>query len=308
MGGSDVSLSLRLVLAGAWAAVRSRSRGQFPRVLGLLEAVGRAAPGAVRFRHGARLRLGLQAAVVVQMLQEAQPDGKIFDAVDSFFPEGEVLAEGHGLATPQELAMVGEAQESFRELVLSLLADRGRRVAYLQSPQGPAGEEYGERFLRALERLFYEYLQRLESALPPPDLRQLQAMVWSHAPPQPRPSDLPILSQYLMDMGHARCGHVPRPLTDTARPPEPPNRPDPSPSRAAPTLTGKEIEIDIEPTDKVERIKERVEEKEGIPPQQQRLIYSGKQMNDEKTAADYKIQGGSVLHLVLALRGGGARA
>ncbi|XP_040510909.1 NEDD8 isoform X6 [Gallus gallus] len=66
------------------------------------------------------------------------------------------------------------------------------------------------------------------------------------------------------------------------------------------TLTGKEIEIDIEPTDKVERIKERVEEKEGIPPQQQRLIYSGKQMNDEKTAADYKIQGGSVLHLVLA--------
>uniref|UniRef100_A0A8C7YCD5 Ubiquitin-like protein NEDD8 n=1 Tax=Oryzias sinensis TaxID=183150 RepID=A0A8C7YCD5_9TELE len=75
------------------------------------------------------------------------------------------------------------------------------------------------------------------------------------------------------------------------------------------TLTGKEIEIDIEPTDKVKeikdnRIKERVEEKEGIPPQQQRLIYSGKQMNDEKTAADYKIQGGSVLHLVLALRGG----
>ncbi len=39
---------------------------------------------------------------------------------------------------------------------------------------------------------------------------------------------------------------------------------------------GKEIEIDIEPTDKVERIKERVEEKEGIPPPQQRLIFSGK--------------------------------
>jgi ubiquitin-like protein Nedd8 len=70
------------------------------------------------------------------------------------------------------------------------------------------------------------------------------------------------------------------------------------------TLTGKEIEIDIEPTDKVERIKERVEEKEGIPPQQQRLIFSGKQMNDEKTASDYKVAGGSVLHLVLALRGG----
>eukprot|EP00245_Coleochaete_scutata_P007890 TRINITY_DN23697_c0_g1_i1.p1 TRINITY_DN23697_c0_g1~~TRINITY_DN23697_c0_g1_i1.p1 ORF type:complete len:149 (-),score=43.84 TRINITY_DN23697_c0_g1_i1:406-852(-) len=70
------------------------------------------------------------------------------------------------------------------------------------------------------------------------------------------------------------------------------------------TLTGKEIEIDIEPTDTIERIKERVEEKEGIPPVQQRLIFAGKQMNDDKTAKDYNIEGGSVLHLVLALRGG----
>ncbi|CAI5523640.1 unnamed protein product [Closterium sp. Naga37s-1] len=72
------------------------------------------------------------------------------------------------------------------------------------------------------------------------------------------------------------------------------------------TLTGKEIEIDIEPMDTIERIKERVEEKEGIPPVQQRLIFAGKQMNDEKTAKDYNIEGGSVLHLVLALRGGSA--
>ncbi|VDP15217.1 unnamed protein product [Soboliphyme baturini] len=56
------------------------------------------------------------------------------------------------------------------------------------------------------------------------------------------------------------------------------------------TLTGKEIELDIEPTDKVERIKEKVEEKEGIPPPQQRLIFAGKQMNDEKTATDYKVR------------------
>ncbi|KAK6730191.1 hypothetical protein RB195_006948 [Necator americanus] len=82
------------------------------------------------------------------------------------------------------------------------------------------------------------------------------------------------------------------------------------------TLTGKEIELDIEPNDKVERIKEKlslyycacpvniVEEKEGIPPPQQRLIFAGKQMNDDKTATDYKVAGGSVLHLVLALRGG----
>ena len=49
---------------------------------------------------------------------------------------------------------------------------------------------------------------------------------------------------------------------------------------------------------------ERVEEKEGIPPAQQRLIFSGKQLNDEKKVQEYKIMAGSVLHLVLALRGG----
>lgn len=70
------------------------------------------------------------------------------------------------------------------------------------------------------------------------------------------------------------------------------------------TLTGKEIEVDIEPDDTIQRIKERVEEKEGIPPEQQRLIFGGKQMSDEKTAKDFDIEGGSVLHLVLALRGG----
>ncbi|PWN34172.1 putative NEDD8 precursor-ubiquitin-like protein [Meira miltonrushii] len=70
------------------------------------------------------------------------------------------------------------------------------------------------------------------------------------------------------------------------------------------TLTGKEIELDIEPTDKIQRIKERVEEKEGIPPAQQRLIFGGKQMHDDRTAKDFGIEGGSTLHLVLALRGG----
>ena len=70
------------------------------------------------------------------------------------------------------------------------------------------------------------------------------------------------------------------------------------------TLTGKEIEIDIESEDTISRIKERVEEKEGIPPPQQRLSCGGKQMADDKKASDFNIEGGTVLHLVLALRGG----
>ncbi|KAK3310126.1 ubiquitin-related domain-containing protein [Chaetomium strumarium] len=70
------------------------------------------------------------------------------------------------------------------------------------------------------------------------------------------------------------------------------------------TLTGKEIELNVDPSDPVSKIKELVEEKEGIPPAQQRLIYGGKQMVDDKTADDYKLEGGATLHLVLALRGG----
>ncbi|KAJ6783904.1 hypothetical protein PWT90_03771 [Aphanocladium album] len=77
----------------------------------------------------------------------------------------------------------------------------------------------------------------------------------------------------------------------------------PAPARVR-TLTGKEIELDIESGYKVSQIKEKVEEKEGIPPVQQRLIYGGKQMTDDKTAADYDLKGGDTLHLVLALRGG----
>lgn len=57
-------------------------------------------------------------------------------------------------------------------------------------------------------------------------------------------------------------------------------------------------------SDNIDRMKEHVEEKESIPPVQQRLIYAGKQLADDKTAKDYNIEGGSVLHLVLALRGG----
>ncbi|CAN6674617.1 NEDD8-like protein Rub1p [Trichomonascus vanleenenianus] len=70
------------------------------------------------------------------------------------------------------------------------------------------------------------------------------------------------------------------------------------------TLTGKEIDMEIEQTDKIARLKERVEELEGIPPSQQRLIYTGKQMDDDQTVAFYKLEAGSQIHLVLALRGG----
>lgn len=70
------------------------------------------------------------------------------------------------------------------------------------------------------------------------------------------------------------------------------------------TLTGRDIPVDIEPSDKVIRIKEMMEEKEGIPPAQQRLIFNGSQLNDEITVQESGILAGASLHLVLTLRGG----
>ena len=69
------------------------------------------------------------------------------------------------------------------------------------------------------------------------------------------------------------------------------------------SLTGRNTNLEVSPSDTIDDVKIMIQNEEGIPPEQQRLIFSGRQMEDDRTLSEYNIQNGANLHMMLRLRG-----
>ncbi|KAF6352579.1 TERF1 interacting nuclear factor 2 [Rhinolophus ferrumequinum] len=179
--------ALRFAAAASWQVVRGRCVENFPRVLEFLRSLRVAAPGLVRYRHHERLCMGLKAKMVVEMILQGRPWAQVLNALHRHFPESG--------PTKQDLKKISEAQEAFCQQVKRLVEAPVDLASKLQELQ----QEYGEPFLAAMEKLFFEYLCQLEKALPPPQAQQLQDVL-SWMQPGASVTSSFALSQYGVDM------------------------------------------------------------------------------------------------------------
>ncbi|XP_008570534.1 PREDICTED: TERF1-interacting nuclear factor 2 [Galeopterus variegatus] len=187
--------SLRIAAAASWRVVCGRYVEHFPRVLEFLRSLRAAAPGLVRYRHHERLCMGLQAKVVVELILQGRPWAHVLNALNHHFPESAPVVRDPK-ATKQDLRKILEAQETFCQQVKQLSETPVDLASKLQELE----QEYGEPFLAAMEKLFFEYLCQLEKALPTLQAQQLQDVL-SWMQPGVSITSSPALSQYGVDMG-----------------------------------------------------------------------------------------------------------
>ncbi|XP_006883248.1 PREDICTED: TERF1-interacting nuclear factor 2 [Elephantulus edwardii] len=186
--------ALRFAAAATWQVVRGRSVELFPRVLEFLQSLRSAAPGLVRYRHHERLCLGIRAKVVVTLILQGRPWTQVLNTLNDYFPEC-----GHKVQNPKvtekDWKKILEAQETFCQQIKELAEDPVDMTSKLQELE----QEYGEPFLAAMEKLFFEYLCQLEKALPRLQVQQFQDVLSWMQPGVSIASSF-ALSQYGADM------------------------------------------------------------------------------------------------------------
>ncbi|XP_033928404.1 TERF1-interacting nuclear factor 2 [Melopsittacus undulatus] len=155
----DDGAELRCALAAAWHVMRARRVREFHHVVDVVDSL-RDVPRSFKARTWTRLRMGLRAAVVMQMLRDGQSGDVISDAMRRYFPPG---------SSQKEQPDVAEAQEHFVRLVSELVQNPRKRKWYLQRW---APHTYGRKLVTNLKSLLFELLLRIDSALPPPRPRQ----------------------------------------------------------------------------------------------------------------------------------------
>ncbi|XP_060031275.1 TERF1-interacting nuclear factor 2 isoform X2 [Erinaceus europaeus] len=187
--------SLRFAAAGCWQVVRGRCVEHFPRVLEFLRCLRSTAPGLVRYRHHERLCMGLKAKLVVDRILKDRPWAEVLSALQQHFPESGPAVRDPKI-TKQDLRKISEAQETFCQQVRQLAEAPVDLAVKLQELE----QEYGDSFMAAMEKLFFEYLCQLEKALPALDTQQLQDVL-SWMQPGISITTSSAFRQYVVDMG-----------------------------------------------------------------------------------------------------------
>uniref|UniRef100_UPI00398EBDE8 uncharacterized protein n=1 Tax=Pristiophorus japonicus TaxID=55135 RepID=UPI00398EBDE8 len=161
------ALPLRLIATGLWSSVTRRCPEHYERVLDFVKMIWQQAAGLITYRHYLKLCIAFKAKLVMEMFVQRRSLLDILQTLDRYFPR---QVPGHPRATRRDAVRERQCLLQFRKQVLLLIRDEEYREQYLQDE---LEEEYGNLFMAAAQRLLWEFLERLESALPQPRINQL---------------------------------------------------------------------------------------------------------------------------------------